>query len=188
MDKKMFFKARLYFTGIVTVAIWSLLAWNYYHGGVLTHHILQQGNLPGISNWWGGLLLPLLTWFLLYRLEKRRLLDEQDTSKFLRTIYYGFGGALVFGILLSIFFTFDYSDILEYMVDGLFLLAFFVPIYRSECLLGFVIGMTFTFGAMLPTMAGCLFSLVGVVLYRVVRPMILFVATKLNLNIDRYGK
>ncbi len=33
MTEKMFFKTRLYFTGIVTIAIGSLLAWNHYHGG-----------------------------------------------------------------------------------------------------------------------------------------------------------
>ena len=29
---KKFFKYSLYFTGVITIAIWSLLAWNYFNG------------------------------------------------------------------------------------------------------------------------------------------------------------
>jgi hypothetical protein len=67
----MFFKTRLYFTGTITIFIWLLLTWNYFHGGVPSHHILKRKDFPEIANWWGGLLLPLLTWFLLYRIQKR---------------------------------------------------------------------------------------------------------------------
>ena len=37
------------------------------------------------------------------------------------------------------------------MGPGLLLLALFFPIYRSECFLGFVIGMSYTSGVILPT-------------------------------------
>jgi hypothetical protein len=180
MNEKMFFKTRLYFTGIVTIAIWSLLAWNYFHGGVPSHHILDNEDLPAISNWWGGLLLPLLTWFLLYRIQKRliRNNDEQSkTSRFSINILYGFIGALLFGMLLSAFFTFGYSDIPGYMLLGLLLLALFFPIYRAECILGFVIGMTFTFGAVLPTAVGSLLALISAVLYLYVRLLIVKVSS-----------
>jgi MFS family permease len=174
-----FFKARLYFTIIVTIAIWLLLIWDYYHDGVPTHHLLQQEDLPGFSNWLGGILIPLLTWFLLHRIHKR-ISNNTTVVKFPSTIVYTFLGALTFGILLSVFFTLQYSDLPFYMIVSLVLLALFYPIYRAECFLGFVIGMLFTFGGVLPIIIITILSLIGVFLYRIVRPGMLFIASKIS--------
>jgi hypothetical protein len=177
MNSKLIFKNRLYLTVLVTMAIFSLLLWDYYHGGVPSHHILQRKDLPEISNWWGGIVLPVLTWFLLYRVQKRinenELISNKSTSAF-----YGFLGALCFGILLSTFFTLGNNEMPFYMLIGLLLLAMFYPIFRSECLLGFVIGMTFTFGVVLPTGIGTIFAILGAIIYLVIRPLILFIAKK----------
>jgi len=176
MKENTFFKPRLYFTALVSVAIWSLLTWNYYHGGVPSHSIMAREDMPSISNWWGAVLLPLLTWFLLHRIQ-RRLNSGKDESIKLTTIpsevVYGFAGALLFGIALSTFYTLGSKDIPGYMVNGIFVIAFFFPIYRAECLLGFVLGMTFTFGAVLPTGIGSIFALIGAVLFLFVRSLLL---------------
>ncbi|HET9825490.1 MAG TPA: hypothetical protein VFP87_09150 [Chitinophagaceae bacterium] len=182
MSKKLFLKTRLFFTAIVAMATWSLLAWNYYHRGVPSHHILHREDLPAISNWWDGLLLPLLTWFLLYRIQQRLLSDnveKPNKSQGLRDTLYRFTGALFFGISLSVFFTLGYSSISGFMIIVLFLLGLFFPIYRAECILGFVIGMTFTFGAALPTAFGAIFALISAILYRYVRPVLLYIASRL---------
>ncbi len=175
MNQNTFFKARLYITSLVTISIGSLLAWNHFHGGVPSHNILARADMPSISNWWGGLLLPLLTWFLLYRIQQRIIHspDEKSTEALPVSIVYGFAGALLFGVLLSTFYTLGYPDIPGYMVNSIFIIALFFPIYRAECLLGFVIGMTFTFGAVLPTGIGSIFALIGAVLYLLVRPLLL---------------
>ena len=86
---------------------------------------------------------------------------------------YGFAGALLFGVLLSTFYTLGFADIPGLMVNSIFIIALFFPIYRAECLLGFVIGMTFTFGAVLPTGIGSIFALIGAVLYLLARPLLL---------------
>ncbi|MFM9841060.1 MAG: hypothetical protein ACKVOQ_22520 [Cyclobacteriaceae bacterium] len=182
MSEKLFFKIRLYFTGIVSIAIWSLLTWDYYHEGVPSHHILHREDLPSFSNWWAGLLLPLLTWFLLYRIQKRIGSNKEKNSQLLNipiSIIYGFIGALLFGIVLSTFFTLGNEEVPFYMMMGLFAAALFFPIYRAECFLGFVIGMTFTFGGVLPIGIGSILALLGAVLYLLIRPTILFVSTKL---------
>jgi hypothetical protein len=132
--------------------------------------------MPSISNWWGGLLLPMLTWFLLYRIQRRvtKSVDEKSSDvKLPMEVVYGFSGALLFGILLSAFYTLGYAAIPGYMVNSIFIIALFFPIYRAECLLGFVIGMTFTFGAVLPTGIGSIFALIGAVLYLGVRALLL---------------
>jgi hypothetical protein len=174
MNEKILLKTRLYITALVTLAIWSLLAWNHYHGGVPSHNILAREDMPSISNWWGGVLLPLLTWFLLYRIQRRiKSQDEKSDAKLPLNVVYGFAGALLFGVLLSTFYTLGYADIPGLMVNSIFIIALFFPIYRTECLLGFVIGMTFTFGAVLPTGIGSIFALIGAVLYLLVRPLLL---------------
>lgn len=85
----------------------------------------------------------------------------------------GFAGALLYGILLSTFFTLDYSAVTSLMFQGLFLLALFFPIYRAEYVLGFVLGMTFTFGVILPMLVGLVVAVVAMVIYLYVRPVLM---------------
>ena len=182
MNKTNFFTLRLYFTAIVTFAIWTLLVWNYFHGGIPSHHLLADENLPEVSNIWGGILLPVLTWFLLYRIQlriNRRNNANSSATYSVSKILYGFVAAVLFGIVLSTFFTFGNTDVPGYMLILLFLLAVFIPVYRSEYILGFVIGMTYTFGAVLPTLVGSILALIGIVIYYGIRPVILYLRSKL---------
>lgn len=168
---------RLYVTGIVTVCIWTLLLWNHFHGGVPRHHILANEDLPSFSNWWGGLLLPLLTRCLLYRIQmriSRQSKEDTVTSEIFKKVLTGFACALLFGILLSTFFTPGYADLCGSLMLALLPLGLFAPIYRAECLLGFVLGMTYTFGAVLPIGIGSILVLLGVVLYLFVRAALLY--------------
>jgi hypothetical protein len=105
--------------------------------------------------------------------------EKSKLSGYPVNVIYRFTGALVFGILLSVLFTLEYSNISEDMLIGMFLIALFFPVYRAECILGFVIGMTFTFGAVLPTVFGAIFALLGAILYRYVGPVVLYIATRL---------
>lgn len=178
MKPAKFLKKRIYCTILVTVFIWALLLWDYFHGGVPSHHLLQNKDLPSFSNWWGGILLPLLTWFLLYR-SQVRLAKEGSSSALQSSFVVYFVGALLFGMVLSVFFTLGNQDVPFYMLVGLLVLGFFLPLYRAECLLGFVIGMTFTFGGVLPILIGTILVLICSVLYLVLRPMALFVYTKI---------
>lgn len=187
MHQKNFLTLRLFLTGLLPLFVWTLLAWQHSHGGVASHHLLADAALPAISNWWGGLLLPLLTGFLLYRIQKRVYGKPDGLPKapqLLRGAFSGFIGALTFGILLSTFFTFGEEDLCGYLILGLLPLALFYPLYRAECLLGFVLGMTFTFGGVLPTGIGLLFALAGVVQYRLIRPAIGYVVARFALLVS----
>ena len=182
MNKESFFRIRFYVIGIVSIAIWSLLVWNYYHGGIPSHHILADKDLPEISNLWGALLLPLLSWLLLYRVQ-RRIFGRHDGNTELSTIrqlMYAFISSLIYAIVLSAFFSYGYPDMTGNMMLGIFVLALFFPVYRSECLLGFIMGMTFTFGAVLPTGIGSIMALIAFVLFRGVRPSILYVVSRIK--------
>lgn len=183
MTEKRFSRLSLYATLLVTAAIWTLLAWSHYHGGVPSHHFLARADMPAISNWWGGLLLPALTWGLLRRIRQHAFGKTAspyfDASRPLRRVLYGFGGALAFGLLIAGLFTAGESDMAGNVMLGLFAFAFFVPIYRPECLLGFVLAMTYTFGAVLPMIIGTMLGLVGLVLHAYIRRALLYAGAKL---------
>jgi hypothetical protein len=177
----MFLKTRIYFTTVITVLIWALLAWDHFHGGVPSHHILAREDLPEISNWWGGILLPLLTLFLSYRIEKRLSKQQGQNTPFTkipRSILIGFLVSLLYGITLATFFSFGNTEMPGYMLIGIFGISAFYPTYRAECLLGFVLGMTYTFGAVLPTGIGSILALIGAVIYLGIRPGVLFIFSK----------
>jgi len=179
MSEKSFFKIRLYATATVAAAIWSLLTWNYFNGGIPSHHILADKDLPEISNGWGALLLPILTWFLLYRVQKRIFREGKGQAEIVRIkqVQYAFIISLAYGIVTAGFFSFGYNDMTGNMMLGIFGLSLFFPVYRAECLLGFVLGMTFTFGTVLPTGIGSIMTLISFVIFQGVRPAIMFVVS-----------
>ena len=180
MNHKLTLKTRIIFTGIVTILIWGHLAWDYFHEGVPTHHILHREDLPGISNWWGGIVLPLFTWFLLYLIKNR--MNENDKSNInSNSIHFvnRFLGAFVFGILLSFFFAIG-SDIPGYMMIGIIPLSFFIPLYLPEYLLGFVLGMSYTFGAILPLGIGIILTVIFIISYKFIRYGILYIVSKFS--------
>jgi Na+-transporting NADH:ubiquinone oxidoreductase subunit NqrB len=65
------------------------------------------------------------------------------------------------------------------MILGLLPLSFFFPIYRAECLLGFVLVMTYTFGAILPTGIGSFLILIGMWIYLFLRSGMGHIGSKL---------
>jgi hypothetical protein len=176
MNEEKFNKIQLYVTVIVTLFIWTILALSNYHGGVPSHHLLQRKDLPAVSNWWGGFLLPLVSWICIYRIGLRLRKQQSNGPKLkkdIRNILIGFLGALLFGIILAVSFTLGYSNVGNWLVDALLILFFVVPIFRSEYLLGFIIGMTITFGAILPTAFSLIVASISAVLYNYVRPVLL---------------
>ncbi|GLQ98233.1 hypothetical protein [Dyella mobilis] len=157
-------------TAAVAAAFLMLLLWQRAHGGVPSHHLFDRADLPAFSNWWGGLLLPLMTWFLIGRTQKRIALQGEGARRY---ALFGFAAAVLFGVLLSVFFTLDIEAVSNGMFESLFLLALFLPIYRAECLLGLVLGMAYTFGGVLPSIIGSVMALITMVIYCYVRAWLL---------------
>ncbi|HLO44913.1 MAG TPA: hypothetical protein VK175_11325 [Leadbetterella sp.] len=177
MKKNYFLKTQILVTSIFSIAIWSLLTWNHFHGGVPRHHILAREDLPEISNWWGGLLLPALTWLVLFRIQKRENLAQTQELGFLNIpnkIWFAFLGALLLSICLSVFFTLGHNGMSGYLLMSVLFISLFFPVYRAECLLGFVVGITYTFGATLPTGIGSILATMGFLIYNLIRPGLLF--------------
>lgn len=176
MQSKNSVLTRIFLTGIVTVLIFGLLFWEYFHSGVPSHHILQQKDLPEISNWWGGLLLPVLTWILLGRIERRLnkqdLLTQRTKNKNIKIIGLFLLG-LILGISIVLSFANDYKLFLDNVLYVFLVLSLIFPLYYSEFILGFILGMTYTFGAILPTIFILIIAALGFLIYRFIRPLIL---------------
>jgi hypothetical protein len=163
-------RQRLSITIVVLLAAMAHLAWEFFHGGVQTHHVLQRRDLPGISNWWGLLVLPTLAWFLVGRIESR--VAAASRSIFDRAVVIGAIGAIVFGVLLSTAFSFRQEDVAFYVLVSILLMAIVLPVYRAECVLGFVLGMTFIFGALLPTAIASVIALISASLHLLLYPLL----------------
>jgi len=156
--------ARIAIAGIVfvTAGIWSLLGWQALHGGVPAHHILHRADMPAISNWWGALLIPLLTWYLVRRMKPR-------ATRRPKLVLASFAAGALVGTAQAVTFFTGHEAITSNIVLSLFVLALFVPIYRAECVLGFILAMTVPFGAVLPTAFAAVMATAGVILYRATR-------------------
>ena len=169
-------KTKVLITGMVTLFIFSMLLWEHFHGGVASHHLLAQDNLPAVSNWWGGLLLPVLSWLLLGSIEKRIRKQSPEsllTSRQVRRMLGLFISGLVFAISIAVSFTHEYHLFLDNVVYLFFFLSLIIPIYYGEFILGFILGMAYTFGAILPTIFILLLAVIGLLIYRFIRPLII---------------
>ncbi|MCP1374412.1 hypothetical protein [Dyella lutea] len=176
MDDRRFARLRVAMTAVVALAEWIFLAWQHFHGGVPSHHFLDRADMPAISNGWGGLMLPGMTWFLLGRTHRRVVAQDAAAT---RHALLGFAGALCFGVLLSIFFMRGDDRITGVMFESLFLVALVLPIHRAECLLGFVLGMAYVFGGVLPSIVGSVLALIALVIHRYIRTGLLFLGRML---------
>lgn len=175
MQSKNSVTIKIFITSIILILIFALLFWEYFHGGVPSHHILQQKDLPEISNWWGAMLLPALTWILLGRIEKR--LNKQDTlNQQIINPFFKIIGLFLLGLTLGISIVVSFTNNYYYFLDNVpyvflvFSLVF--PLHYSEFILGFIIGMTYTFGVLLPTIFILIIVALGFLIYRFIRPLI----------------
>lgn len=168
---------RIVITLAVTLLIWGHIAWDYFHGGIPTHYLLHDKDLPGIPNWWGGIVLPIFTYFLLFRIHKR--LQVSDGKESLKQIGFRFLAGLLFAISISVCFMNDIM-IVDYIMGTVFLMAFIFPIYKSEYFLGWVFGASFTFGAIIPIGFGSILCLLFFIIYQLVGGIKRLVKPKIN--------
>lgn len=174
MNDQPFKLHRLLLVAAASLYVWALLAFEHYNGGVVSHHLLQREDLPAISNWWGALVLPLLSWFLTGRIYKRVV------TAYPFAVVAGFIGALLFGVLLSVLFVYQQQQMLSGLMLSLPVLALIFPLYRAEFLLGFVLGMCFTFGVLIPIGVGTLVVLMSFILHKTLRPLLGYVFSSLS--------
>ncbi len=129
------------------------LLWEHLNGGILSHHLMHHPDYPSISNWWGLLILPFLAWLSTVRIEKRVTLQPNDApvrAKTLRVVRVGFFGMLILSFVQSFSFSVGYENVAIYLSLGLVVVGLFLPIYRAECIFGYVFGSIVFTGAIIP--------------------------------------
>lgn len=160
---------------LVTVAEMAHLLWEHFHGGIRHHHILDRADLPSISNAWGIILLPALAWIL-----SGRFLGRAAASGTARSVGFIAFGSIAVGAALSAAFVYGYDTATSYIFMGCILSGLVLPVYRGEYVLGFVLGMTFTFGAVLPTFAALFVLVISVVAHHLVYPALAWSLAKVR--------
>jgi len=127
------------------------LGWEHTHGGVLAHHLLNNPELPAISNWWGALLIPLLAWWLVGRIDARVAARRRGQEHGRIAPWTGFVAALAYGAAMATAFALG-SPLVEILFFALLACALLLRTWHAQYVLGFVLGMTFVFGAVLPAL------------------------------------
>ncbi|MEG1679262.1 MAG: hypothetical protein RR326_04145 [Stenotrophomonas sp.] len=135
------------------------LIWEHTHGGILRHHLLNDASLPAVSNAWALLVMPLLGaltgWVVTRRTRKRPGAIIPAMT--------GFLGALLGGVALSAAFITSGEAAATQVMMALLVAAVLFPAYRAEYLFGFIMGMTFVFGPVLPALVACVPMLIAAI-------------------------
>lgn len=151
---------------VALVAAAAHLAWEASHGGIRSHHLLNQADLPAVSNGWGLLVLPVLGWLAAW-FVRRRATRSADAS---RRALAAFCGSLLVGLALSAAFRLEWSNVTAGLFFAVLLGGVALRTYRAEYVFGFVLGMTFVFGSVLPTLAALVAGTVSALAHFVVYP------------------
>lgn len=146
MTTSFHWRPRLQFAALALLFEIAQLTWEAQHGGIRVHHLMHRADLPGLHNAWGLLVLPLLAGWAVMRVQRRGASRVQWLT--------GFAAALVLGGALSLGFHWGAESFTAAVFFITVALALGLPGYRAECLLGWVLGMAWTFGALLPTFIG----------------------------------
>ncbi|MDF1697933.1 MAG: hypothetical protein P1U56_18950 [Saprospiraceae bacterium] len=147
------------------------ILWEHFNGGVISHHLLARKDLPSISNWWGLVTIPVLFWVGVFFIQRRNnhgiksaSTAEEDEKQSLKQ----FLAALIFGVIASLLWEFNQEAILQYYILFPLLLAFFRPVHLPEYIMGFVLGMAFTFGGILPILFATFLSIIGFLIHTII--------------------
>jgi len=143
-----------YMVALAVLFAVAMVAWEYTHGGVVSHHFLDRRDMPTLSNWWNLAVLPLLGWLAAWSARRRTDMDARALPKALA----GALCALLVGIAMSAAFVTGHQQVTGDLFFAALVAGLVWPTYRAEYVFGFVLGMAFVFGAVLPT----IFALVGV--------------------------
>jgi len=182
MNEQQAKRIRIYLTVAVLLAEIGHLAWEHFHGGIASHHFLNRADMPAVSNGWGLLLLPAISWFLGGIALRRSIATaaaatinapggQAEAAGLARGVFVGFFAELLFGASLAATFSLGYQDVTSILFFGMLLLALVFRVYRAECVLGFVLGMTFTFGAILPALVASVTAVISAVAHWVLYPL-----------------
>ena len=172
-------RTKILITTIIVVFVLCIIILEHFRGGVISHHLLAREDMPKISNWWGILIVPLVSWVLLSFIQKRNKSSTSNQTLVSKEEIYGFIGAFIFGIIITVLF-YNAPEFPGYLLLLTFVLALFLPIYRPEFYLGFILSMTYGFGGIIPVVFGLILIAVYTIEYRYIRKALLYILNKIK--------
>lgn len=159
----------IYTVGFAFVFASVYLIWQATHGGVVSHHLLDDRTLPSISNWWGIAILPAVAALASWSVKRRA---EADATELPRAAG-AFIGSLLVGVALSIAFVIDSKgNATSYIFLGAILSGLVLPVYRPEYAFGFAIGMSVVFGLVLPPIAALIPAAISATFHFLIWPAV----------------
>jgi len=96
----------------------------------------------------------------------RRISEDPDI---LFNAFAGGIGAFIVGTLLSLSFATGHEQTATYIFFGAILSGLYFPVYRAEYIFGYVLGMTFVFGAVLPGIFGLIAAALSATFHLLIR-------------------
>lgn len=141
-----------FLVGLSVLFIAAQLSWQWLQGGINSHHLLADPDLPSVSDAWGLVILPALAW-----LAARRLQHTTSQAAFWYLLLLGF----CYGGSLALMFLNGVQQPVAILFFGTYLLALFLPLHRAEIVLGYVAALSLAFGAVLPLMMSSPAILIG---------------------------
>ena len=187
MTQERFGKRGIYLVLIVTALVMGQLFWEYSTGGVLSHHLFASADYPAMSNWWAIVILPLLAWVAVTRVKKRLVKQSEEQgngARAFRAVLIGFFLMLVISVAQSIAFTFGYQDVTKYLALAVLVSGLVLPIYRSECILGHVLGAVFTFGPIIPLIGMTVMATISAVSNLGIKPLVLKLLRRIKVKLS----
>lgn len=160
--------------GLALAATALHLGWEYTHGGVKSHHLLDRADLPAISNWWGLIVLPLLGALAGRSVGRRAHASPSALPRALAA----FVAALAAGAALSAAFVAGNEPAASALFLAIVASGLVVPAYRAEYGFGFVLGMTFVFGSVLPGIIALVVAGISAAAHRIAWPAAMWLARR----------
>lgn len=168
MTDKSVHRLELYVVVFALLFASAYLAWQATHGGVVSHHLLDQRDLPAFSNWWGIVIFPWIGGFTAWSVRRRAAVKADAVNGAIAAAFC----ALLAGVALSAAFIADEGGNAPLFVLLAALASGFIwPTYRGEYVFGFVVGMSFTFGLVLPAIIALIAAAISAAFYFLVRPV-----------------
>jgi hypothetical protein len=144
MFKIIYQKNRLLTYSLISIVVFyfCFLVYQHFNDGVPSHHFLANEEYPEISNWYGIIVVCLFSSITLYTFRAKDFSLKNAVEAII---------AFLYGLILFLSYSAELSAMTKSMFFGLFIIGLMYPIYRIHIYFGILLGMSYGFGAVLPT-------------------------------------
>lgn len=157
---------RVFLVSLVSLYIVISLFWQHFTTGVPAHHLLNDPELPAISNWWGLLILPVLTGFL------TSLITKRHGVPYPKKVWLQILATSIYALAMTLLFYSGHITLVSQLALPLIVVsALFFPVYQAPFILAYVVVSSAGFGAFIPTLFCFIFAAIAYGVHHFIRPI-----------------